>query len=136
MALPRVLVAATTLAMRAIEQSLGSGVALLRAATLDDALKLLDKEAPELVIVGYHFEQARALLRHLQERLREQRLPIVLVRVLSLPLAEADENDIRVAYKPFGVDEFVSLYDDEQRLGHDGAVKRLRSIVFTRLAAE
>lgn len=119
--------------MRAIEQALGTGAALLRAGSLDEALTLIEKESPQLVIVGYHFEQARALLSHLQERLMERKLPIILVRVLSLPLAEGSEHDIRAAYRPLGVDEFVSFYDDEQRLGREGAVARLRSAVFSRI---
>jgi hypothetical protein len=133
MALPRILIAASSLAMRAIEQSLGAGAALLRAATLEEALKLIEKEAPQLIIVGYHFEQPRALLGHLQEQLRARKLPVILVRVLSLPLAEGNEDDIRAAYRPLGVDEFVSLYDDEQRLGPEGAVARLRRAVFSRI---
>ena len=133
MATPRILIAATSLVMRAIEQSLGTGAAFLRAATLDDALKLIEKESPQLVIIGYHFEQARALILHLQEQLRGRKLPIILVRVLSLPLAERNEKDIRAAYQPLGVDEFISLYDDELRLGTSGAVDRLRNAVFSRL---
>ena len=133
MATPRILIAATSLAMRAIEQSLGTGAAFLRAATLDDALKLIEKESPHLVIVGYHFDQARALLLHLQDRLTGRKPPILLVRVLSLPLAERNEKDIRTAYQPLGVDEFISLYDDELRLGAAGAVERLRNAVFSRV---
>ena len=133
MASPRVLVAATSLAMRVIEQALGTGVALLRAQTLEEAVKLVVQGAPQLVIVGYHFEQARALLHHLQEQFRVRKPPVILVRFLALPLAEGDESDIRAAYKSLGVDEFVSLYDDELRLGPEGAIQRLRSLVLGRL---
>jgi response regulator RpfG family c-di-GMP phosphodiesterase len=134
MALPCILVAATSLAMRAIEQALGTGVALMRAKTLDEALKLIAEAAPNLVIVGYHFEQGRALLHYLQEQFRSQKVPVILVRVLTLPLEQRSESDIRAAYKPLGVDEFVSLYDDQLRLGVKGAGERFRSVVFSRLS--
>jgi hypothetical protein len=133
MASPRILVAATSLAMRAVEHTLGTGVALMRARTLDDALKLIAEAAPNLVIIGYHFDQARALLHHLQEQFLSRRVPVILIRVLSLPLAEKSELEIRDAYKLLGVDDFVSLFDDEQRLGSERAVERFRSVVFSRL---
>jgi hypothetical protein len=133
MSSPCILVAATSLAMRAIEHALGTGVALMRARTLDEALKLIAEAAPNLVIVGYHFEQARALLHYLQEQFRSQKVPVILVRVLTLPLGQRNESDIRAAYKPLGVDDFVSLFDDEQRLGAEGAVERFRSVVLGRL---
>src|SRR3712207_776386 len=114
---PSILIAATSLAMRTIEQALGTGVALLRAETLEEAQRLIDQATPQLIIVGYHFEETWALLDYLQDRFRDPAIPVVLVRVLSLPLAERDESEIRAAYKPLGVDEFVSIYDDERRLG-------------------
>ena len=129
-----ILVAATSLAIRAIEEALGNGIAFMRARTLDEALKLIAEVAPNLVILGYHFDHARALLHHVQERFRDPKIPVILVRVLSLPLAEKNESDIRAAYKPLGVDEFVSLYDDQLRLGAEGAMQRFRSVVFSRLS--
>jgi hypothetical protein len=97
MASPRVLVAATSLAMRVIEQALGTGVALLRAQTLEEAVKLVVQGAPQLVIVGYHFEQARALLHHLQERFRVRKPPVILVRVPSPSLLR---RGTRATYGP------------------------------------
>jgi hypothetical protein len=53
--------------------------------------------------------------------------------VLPLLLGQEKVAEIRAAYKAFGADEFVSVYDDQQRLGMEPAQQRFRDLVSTLL---
>ena len=107
-----------------------------RSHTYDKAVQQLRDEPPGLVIVTYHVDELRPyrLIQHIRTEGKGIDTPVILVRVLPFQLSRKDEHDIRSAYKSFGVDEFVDLYGDQQRLGIEPAVQRFRDLVSTSLA--
>lgn len=130
---PRVLVAAVPNAARTIGRALGD-LRYTTAHTFDQAVRQLGQEPPDLVLVGYHFDELMPfrLIHYIREESRSS-VPIVLVRTLPLLLGQTSAEQIRTAYKAFGVEEFVSLYDDQQLLGTEPSLQRFRDLVSTLL---
>jgi hypothetical protein len=107
-------VSSPTSRLRSGTWRLKDGVAIIAAESWGEAVSAFHEECPDEQ--GGH-------------------VPIILVRALALHLRAENEADIRDAYKELGVDEFASLYDEEQRHGREAALKTFRQAVRRRLPA-
>lgn len=108
------------------------------AETFEEAVRLLQREQPAVVLVGYYFDDSRPyrFIKHVRAEPRHARTPILLVRALPIPLGTASEADIREAYAQLGVREFFNLHEEAQRLGAEAARERLREAVAAALSRD
>ena len=136
-AVPRVLVAARGVATRELRAVLEDSVEVIEAGTLEEAVSRYQQEDPDLVVLGYHFDELRPyrFVRHVREDRRRPGRPIVLVQVLPLHFGRTEEAQIGEAYHALGVDEFLDLSAEAERAGPTAARARLRHAVLKRLPA-
>jgi PleD family two-component response regulator len=130
-----ILIADVPASIRHLAAALKDGVVIIAAESWGEAVSAFHEEAPDAIVVSYHFDQLRPFRLIQYVRAQGGHVPIILVRALALHLRAENEADIRDAYKELGVDEFVSLYDEEQRHGREAALKMFRQAVRRRLPA-
>ncbi len=135
---PRVLVAASGIATDELRSALEDAVEVIQAGTLEEAVARFRDDDPDLVVLGYHFDELRPyrFVRHVREDERRPARPIVLVQVLPLHLGRTEEAQIGEAYHALGVDEFLDLSAEAERAGPVAARARLRHAVLRRLRAK
>ena len=130
----RVLVADTPEALPLVSRLLGEDFLLTHATTVDEAERLLGEYDPDVVVVGYHFDNLRPyrLLQTLKDDDRPMRVAALLVRALPVLPQATDEKRIEDSYRQMGADAYLVL--DKAARGEAftevserlrGAVKRL-----------
>jgi hypothetical protein len=120
--------------MRELAFALNDEVHTDGAEAFDEVVGKLTESRPDLIIVCYAFDEVRPfrLLHYVRDEWRAH-VPTILVRALPIPLGTTEEARIRESYKTLGVDEFVNLNDDKQRLGKEAALRIFRDVVISRL---
>ncbi len=125
-----IVVADTGAAFEVLRQSLGGGVVLVAAHTLQQAKALVTADTP-LVLCDCHFDEGRMyeLLRYMKARPALSRVPFLAIRVSEGELEDAMYESVKIATKALGADGFIDLFRWQVRHGEAEAAHRLtRSI--------
>lgn len=130
--LPKMLVAAGHKTAAELRQLFGEGVTVLAAYTYEDGARLFDREHPQVVMVGYHFDLGRPyrLVRHVRGKATPREVPIVLVRLRSSDTGTTTEEQVREGYESLGVQAFFSVPSGLARPARRKALEKLRERVF------
>ena len=102
------------------------------ASTFEDAVQAFQARHPDLVIIGYHFDELRPyrFAEYVRSRRGATELPIVLVRILPSRMGRSTEEEVREAYRAIGVQDFFSIPDELHEHGRAAALARMRETVF------
>jgi len=105
----RVLLAGIAPAVFEMRDMLAGEFCVEVATTLDEALRVVEAVSPQVLIVGYHFDQFRPYRLIQQVAADHPDTRIVLVRAISLAMPHEDDEAIREAYGAMGVSEYLVL---------------------------
>ncbi len=135
-AVPQVLLAAPADVSRRLRRALEPHLQILPTETWESAIRHLEQSEPQGIVVCYAFDEARPfrLIRYARTDWQGRRLPIVLVRAIHWYLGEAQEAQIRDAYRTLGVEEFFNLSEEVEVHGEEKALQRFRESVMNALA--
>jgi CheY-like chemotaxis protein len=102
--------------------------------TWDDAVQRLPEVTPQLIIVCYVFDEMRPyrFIQHVRDT-QYQRVPIFLIRAVSVPLGATLESDLRRSYVDLGVNAFLNFSDLANERGLDVALQEFRRVVISLL---
>jgi len=133
-----VLIAAPQAVSRELGDALREDAEVLGAEHADEAIFLIDRQRPDLVVVCYVFDEMRPfrLISYVREELGRTDIPIVLVRALPVPLGTTQEAEIRESYRSLGVADFVNFRDEAQERGVDAALEHFRAVILSLLPGE
>ena len=129
----RVFLAAPAVVIRQLSEALPD-MEVIGAATWDDAVKRLPDAKPHLVIVCYIFDEMRPyrFVQHVREK-EYRRVPIFLVRAVTVPLGSTQEADLRKSYTDLGASAFLNFSDLANERGIDAALQEFRRVVLSLL---
>ena len=130
----RILIAESAAGIRFAQTALRDQVEFVGAENFDAAVARFDAARPDLVVVGYHFDELRPFrfIRHVRSHGRPP--PIILISVLPYGLGATKEAELAAAYESLGVDEYINVFEEQRRHGAEAACARLRRAVFARLS--
>lgn len=131
---PCVVVADLPLCLRAIKRLLQNHFRVVEASEYEAAVHAIREEAPNLVIVGYHFDELRPyrLIQHIRKDLANPP-PILMVQALPVERGKTEDSDVREAYNTLGVRQFVALQDLFERHGDNEAPREFAKIIWSLL---
>ena len=132
----RVLLAAPAVVIRQLSMALPENVDVTGVATWEEAVQRLHKATPHLIIVCYIFDEMRPyrFIQHVRD-MEEQRVPVFLIRAVSVPLGATQEADVRRSYADFGVNAFLNFSDLASERSLDAALQEFRRVVVSLLPA-
>lgn len=117
---PRALVAALPSTGAWIREALSPQAEVGFAGDLDSAMSAFRSRRPDLVIVGYHFDQARPHRMIQAVREEDAAVPILLVRALPLDRRDARDAQIRESYVELGANQYLVVDDHVVGRGDGG----------------
>ncbi len=133
---PRVLIVDTDRGAPLLAKLLGDGFDIAAATTWDDAVRLLQEGLPQIVLVGYHFDQTRPyrFIGHLREQRPSAELPVLLVRGTAVQHGPYMDELVQQSYRSFGANAYLAV--DKSSTGIAGAqeAERLRQTVIELLS--
>ncbi len=128
---PSVLIVDTDHGAPLLSRLLGAAFETSCATTWDDALRSLREKPPQVVLVGYHFDEARPY--HFIGRLRDDALardlPVLLVRGLAVQQGPYIDREIRESYRKFGADDYLAIDKGSAATVDAEDAERLRNLV-------
>ena len=130
----RVLIAGPALVIRQLSAVLPQGAEVVGAAIWEDAVQRLSEIDPDLIVVCYVFDELRPYRFIQHVRSESRRIPIMLVRAVTVPWGATQESDVRRSYEEMGVDAFLNFSDIANTAGLDAALHEFRRVVVSLLA--
>ena len=130
----RILLAAPAVVIRQLSAALPTDVQIIGAGTWEHAVQRLPEVTPHLIIVCYVFDEMRPyrFIQHVRDN-KYQRVPIFLIRAVSVPLGATLESDLRRSYVDLGVNAFLNFSDLANERGLDVALQEFRRVVISLL---
>jgi len=130
----RILVAGTQHAFDLCRRLFGDDAQIVCAASLRDALGKLDPPI-SLIVCSVRFDESRMFefLHALQMHPTASDIPVICVRTGYAPLSRSTHDAIAAATEALGVQDFIDLYELQQRFGEAAAEDTLRQTVRMRL---
>src|SRR5687768_15144865 len=130
----RVLLAAPAVVIRQLSGALPTDVDVIGAGTWDDAVQRLSEVSPHLIVVCYVFDEMRPyrFIQHVRDT-EHRRVPIFLIRAVSVPLGTTLESDLRRSYVDLGVNAFLNFSDLANERGLEVALQEFRRVVISLL---
>ena len=130
----RVLLLGNVQVLQDVEAAL-HGFDLRIAETYDGALAALEADAPDAIVLAYHFDQLRPfrLIQHVRGHAELGEVPIIMVRIMSIALGATKDSELEQSYRELGVDDFVNLRREIDEQGREAALRRLRDGIVKRL---
>ena len=125
---PRILVAGTREAVRALRALLVDDAELIAAYSTEDALALIDR-GPDLVVCNVRFDESRMFDFLQAGRARSPALPIVCCRVSVTELRATVHHAIELALDALGIETFVDCAPLYRERGEAGAADALRRAI-------
>lgn len=131
---PHLLIAAMASVAAQLRAALAEIASVRIADAFETAITSFRDAAPDLVIVGYHFDGGRPdrVVRALREL--DGEVPVLLVRVLPYAAGRARDADMRQSYRQLGVDEYLVLDETTVPRGEAGHRAALLAAVKALLA--
>jgi PleD family two-component response regulator len=130
----RVLIAAPAVVIRQLRAALPADADVTGAAIWVDAVRGLAEVTPQLIIVCYVFDEVRPyrFIQHVRDT-EDQRVPIFLIRAVTIPLGATQEADLRRSYVELGVNAFLNFSDLANERGLDAALEEFRRVALSLL---
>jgi len=132
---PRLLVAGTSPAIRAIQHAFASEADCIPAHSIDEALHGFEQH-PDMIVCNVRFDESRMmnLLEVAKSTPATRETPFLCVRLSPMP--PSWKKGIEVAVLALGAVAFLDLSSLEKSMGRDAAEKELRRIVLSHLPPE
>jgi hypothetical protein len=117
-----VMIAAPAYAFEVIAEALAPlSAGLICAESYDEALRRFGESHPDVVIVGYFFDEIHPyrLVEWLAEerRKRRRRFSIIMARALPMQVAPLNAREVEITYRAMGADEVFSIEAHSAGLG-------------------
>ncbi len=128
---PRVLIVDTDWAAPLLAKLLGDRFDTSTASTWDDAVRLLRERLPQIVLVGYHFDETRPyrFIGHLRERAQSAELPVLLVRGIAVQQGPYIDKLVGESYRSFGASAYLAVDKSLKGMAAVREAERLRQTV-------
>ncbi len=109
---------------------LGEAFETRRATTWDEAVGALEEKPPQVVVIGYHFDETRPyrFIRHVREQAATRGLPVLLVRGIAVEQGPYADEEIRQSYRSLGANAYLAL-DKSAGAKHPEQAERLRKLI-------
>jgi hypothetical protein len=126
---PRVLIAAPAVVIRQLRAALPEDADVTGAAIWEDAVRGLAEVTPQLIV-----DEVRPyrFIQHVRDT-EDQRVPIFLIRAITIPLGATQEADVRRSYVELGVNAFLNFSDLANEKGLDAALEEFRRVALSLL---
>ncbi len=107
----RVLIVDTPYAASLVRKLLDPGFETACATSWADAVRSLEEKRPEIVLLGYHFDETRPyrFLQHLRNDPLTRHIPVLIVRGVAVQQGPYMDEEIRESYKDLGADAYVAI---------------------------
>ena len=125
--MPKSILVADVAEMRPRLSAILSGLALTFVGTLDEAVKAMQRQMFDLIVVGVHFDESRMfdLLRHIRVDDNNRAKPVICVRGHLLDSSAISLEGLDIAIKALSGNVFIDFARFSTDAEGDAAIRRI-----------